>query len=182
MNRAVFIDRDGTLNIHDGYIVHPDQLRVYDFAGPAVRRLNDAGWLCVLVTNQGIIARGECTAGQLSAIHRKLADTLSTHGAKLDGIYVCPHHPSAGPACDCRKPLPGLIRQAARDLDIDVRRSWTVGDSTSDIAAGIAAGTSTALVETGLAGSDGRCPVQPDMRAPDFLSFVNAICPSRARS
>ena len=182
MNRAVFIDRDGTLNVHAGYIVHPDQLHVYDFTGPAVRRLNDAGWLCVLVTNQGIIARGECSFEQLTAIHRKLADTLAAHGAHLDGIYVCPHHPLAGPLCDCRKPSPGLLRQAAHELDIDLGRSWTVGDSTSDIAAGFAAGTSTALVETGLAGSDGRCAVHPDLQVPDFLSFVNAVCPTRARS
>jgi D,D-heptose 1,7-bisphosphate phosphatase len=179
--RAVFIDRDGTLNVHDGYIRTPAALQVFDFAGPAVRRLNDAGWLAVVVTNQGILARGECSLGTMHEIHRKLQVAIALSGARLDGIYLCPHHPDVpvpgGPAsaCRCRKPMPGLLLRAANELGIDLGTSWMIGDATTDIAAGSAAGARTVLVQTGVAGRDGKCPIEPDRTAADFAVAIDLI-------
>lgn len=179
--RAVFIDRDGTLNVHAGYVLRPDQLDVYDFAGKAVRRLNDAGWLVILVTNQGVLARGRCSPDTMTAIHDKLAAVLALDGARLDALQICPHHPSvpvtdsADGQCACRKPRPGLLLQASAAYDIDLAASWTIGDSTSDVAAGIAAGTRTILVGTGLAGQDGLCQVLPDFVVDDVRSAVDLI-------
>lgn len=179
--RAVFLDRDGTLNVHAGYVREPSQLDVYGFAGPAVRRLNDAGWLAIVVTNQGILARRQCSDDTMVAIHAKLSAGLAADGARLDAIRICPHHPSVpipgamGGGCACRKPRPGLILSASEELGIDLAASWTIGDSTTDLAAGIAAGTRTILVRTGLAGSDGMCQVKPDHTADDVLAAVRLI-------
>ncbi|MGE0800673.1 MAG: D-glycero-alpha-D-manno-heptose-1,7-bisphosphate 7-phosphatase [Lautropia sp.] len=178
---AVFIDRDGTLNVHRGYVRRPEELEVFPFAGAALRRLADAGWVTVLVTNQAILGRGECTWQTMDAIHRKLAVALARDGARLDAIRICPHATRGGSGrpriatCDCRKPLPGLILAAARELRLDLARSWTVGDSTSDIAAGRSAGTQTILVETGQAGADRLCDVAPDRVARDFAAAVDII-------
>lgn len=179
--RAVFLDRDGTLNVHAGYVRDPAQLDVFGFAGAAVRRLNEAGWLAIVVTNQGILARGQCSDNTMAAIHAKLATALAADGARLDAIRICPHHPSVPVAgaedgrCDCRKPRPGLLLQAGADFGIDLAASWTVGDSTSDLAAGIAAGTRTILVRTGLAGTDGLCAVRPDHVVDDVLAASRLI-------
>lgn len=180
-HRAVFLDRDGTLNVHAGYIREPAQLDVYAFAGAAVRRLNEAGWLAIVVTNQGILARGQCSGDTMAAIHAKLATALAADGARLDAIRVCPHHPSIplagaeGGRCACRKPRAGLLLDASEEFGIDLAASWMVGDSTSDLAAGLAAGTRTILVRTGLAGTDGLCQVQPDHVVDDVLAAVRLI-------
>ncbi len=155
MQPAIFLDRDGTLNYDYGWIATPDKMELLPGAGEAVLAINRAGYLAVLVTNQPVIARGECTADELNAIHAKLQALLAESGAHLDGIYYCPHHPDKGFAgertelkipCNCRKPGPGLLEEAARDLNIDVSRSWMIGDSERDLGAAAAFGIRAVLV------------------------------------
>jgi D,D-heptose 1,7-bisphosphate phosphatase len=165
--RAVFLDRDGTLNVEHGLIRRAEDLEVFPFAGSAIRRLNEAEWRTVLVSNQPIIARGEVTEAQLRRIHARLETEIGRDHAYLDRIYICPHHPDGGfPGertelkirCNCRKPEPGLIFDAQRDLNIDLARSWYIGDSTADLGAAETAGVSSILVETGHGGLDRRHP------------------------
>lgn len=152
---AVFLDRDGTLVEEMEFLVDPDKLRLFPGAAAAVRRLNDAGLPVVIVTNQSMIARGLASEQQLALVHERLIAMLAREGARLDGIYYCPHHPDIGElpyraVCDCRKPLPGLLNQAAADLGLDLGNSAMVGDSLRDLEAGAAAGCSTLiLVRTG---------------------------------
>lgn len=140
--KAVFLDRDGTLNVKNGFITDPGQLELLPGAAAAVKKINEAGFLAVLATNQPVIARGECTEETLREIHNKLETLLGDEGAYLDAIYCCPHHPDKGypgeiPAlkivCDCRKPAPGLLLRAAKDMNIDLAGSYMAGDSWRDI-------------------------------------------------
>ena len=148
MNPAIFLDRDGTLNFDYGWITSPAKIELLAGAAEAVREINRAGFLAVLVTNQPVIARGECTEAELAAIHDKLELLLSQSGAHLDAIYYCPHHPDAGSRCDCRKPAPGLLERAAHDLNIDIARSWMIGDSERDLGAAAAFGIPAVLVSS----------------------------------
>lgn len=151
--RAVFIDRDGTLNVEKEYLFRIDECEFIPGVAGAVRRLNDADWLVVVVTNQSGVARGYYGEQDVAALHRHMAAELARQGARVDGWYYCPHHPTGNQPynrqCDCRKPLPGMLVQAARELDIDLSRSWMVGDKLADIAAGQAAGCRPVLVRTG---------------------------------
>ncbi len=165
--RAVFLDRDGTLNVDHGLIRRPEDLEVFPFAGSAIRRLNEAEWRTVLVSNQPVIARGEVTEAELRHIHARLETEIGRDHAYFDRIYICPHHPDRGfPGerielkirCDCRKPEPGLIFNAQKDLNIDLARSWYIGDSTADLGAAEKARVSCILVETGHGGLDRRYP------------------------
>src|SRR5215210_1642858 len=136
--RACFMDRDGTISEEVGYVNHPGRYRVFPYAGEAVRLLNEAGWLAILVTNQAGVARGYFTEEMIGAVHGVLEETLGRERARLDAIYYCAHHPSVGEApyrrdCDCRKPKDGLIRRAAEEFDIDLAASWMIGDRYSDI-------------------------------------------------
>ncbi len=154
MNRAVFLDRDGTINEEVGYLRNLADLRLIPGAGAAIKRLNDSGMKVVLVTNQSGIARGYFSESLLQEIHDRLEQMLRDEGARLDAIYYCPHHPSAGNShytrdCDCRKPGTGLIDRAARDLNIDVKHSYVVGDKWSDVELGQRAGAHSVLVRTG---------------------------------
>ncbi len=155
MRPAIFLDRDGTLNFDYGWITSPSKIELLPGAGEAVRAINDAGYLAVLITNQPVIARGECTIAELDQIHEKLKALLAEAGAHLDAIYYCPHHPDLGIAgerpeykirCDCRKPAPGLLESASRDLKIDVERSWMIGDSERDLGAAAAFGIPAVLL------------------------------------
>ncbi|MBU17711.1 MAG: hypothetical protein CL725_08405 [Chloroflexi bacterium] len=181
---AVFLDRDGTINVEVNHLNSPDQLALIPGAGDAVRALNRAGVLAVGVTNQPVVARGDVTMAGLERIHAKLDHLLGQSKAFLDGLYVCPHHPHKGfPGevpelkieCDCRKPRTGLIDRAVRDLSIDRRSSWIVGDTSSDIEAGRRAGLRTVLVRTGHAGLDGKQDVSPDYVVPDLAAAVDWI-------
>jgi histidinol-phosphate phosphatase family protein len=151
---AIFLDRDGTLNIEVPIVANPDELILIEGAAAAVRRINDAGFLAILLTNQAIVARGDCNQPMLSQIHHKLRRDLESEGARLDAIYFCPHHPDWGPPCSCRKPKPGMLRAAQSDFDIDLARSWVIGDSAKDIELARNAGVRCVLVRTGKAGSD----------------------------
>lgn len=156
--RAVFLDRDGTINRYVGFLRRAEQFALLEGAAEAVRRINAAGYLAVVTTNQPVIARGETTEEELAEIHRKMETLLGREGAYLDGIYYCPHHPDGGfpgevPAlkirCDCRKPAPGLLCRAAADFHIDLKSSWMVGDGGRDVGAGKNAGCRTALISRG---------------------------------
>ena len=153
--KAIFLDRDGTLNRYVGFLRNIDEFELLPGAAEAVALINASGYLAVVITNQPVIARGEVSEEELRQIHNKMETLLGLEGAYLDGIYVCPHHPEHGFAgerpelkivCECRKPKPGLLLQAASDLNIDLASSWMIGDSESDLLAGRAAGCKVALL------------------------------------
>lgn len=151
---AVFLDRDGTLIREEHYLSSPEQVHVLPGAAAAVRRLNAAGVRVVVVTNQAGVARGYFPESRIAEVHTRLSTLLAAEGAAVDAYYHCPHHPDGivaeyRTACDCRKPRPGMFRAAARDLGLDLARSWVVGDKRCDLEAGAAAGCRTILVRTG---------------------------------
>ncbi|QWE25003.1 HAD-IIIA family hydrolase [Polynucleobacter sp. AP-Elch-400A-B2] len=182
---AVFIDRDGTLNEEIGaYITSPDLLDTYDGIGTSLKRLKDSGWRTVLVTNQPVIARGDCSFAMLDAIHAKLESEVAKSKAFFDKIYVCPHHPDKGfegeieylkVECLCRKPAPGMFLMAKSELNIDLRSSWHIGDSTADLGAAINAGATSITVETGHGGLDAKYSFQPQFSEPTFSDAVHFI-------
>lgn len=152
---AVFLDRDGTINKYKGFIRRPEEFELIPGVASAIRRLNEAGYLVIVATNQPVIARGETTVEGLNEIHNKMETLLGNEGAYVDGIYYCPHHPHKGYEgevpelkidCECRKPKPGLLLKAAQDFNIDLNESYMIGDSENDIAAGYNAGCKTILV------------------------------------
>lgn len=145
---TIFLDRDGTLNPDPGYIKSPDQFELFPGAAEALGRLKLAGARLILVTNQSGIARGFLSRQNLEAIHRKLAHMLGQAGVTLDGIYFCPHHPDDG--CGCRKPTPGMINQAVRELGVDLERSYVIGDHLRDIQLAKRVGARSVLVSTGV--------------------------------
>ena len=147
MNRAVFLDRDGTLNEETGYLHRIEDFRWLPGAIDAVRALKRNGWRVVLITNQAGIGRGYYTEQDLAALHDHLEAALAHAGAGLDAVYYCPHHPEAG--CRCRKPGALLYEQAARDLDIDFAASYAVGDKLADLIPARRLGCRTILVQTG---------------------------------
>ena len=161
--RAIFLDRDGTINREVGFLRNISDFELLPGAAAAVARINAGGYLAIVATNQPVIARGEVTFSGLREIHNKMETLLGKEGAYLDGIYFCPHHPHRGyegeiPAlkidCPCRKPKPGMLLRAAEDFNIDLERSWMVGDREKDILAGKAAGCRTALIGEGDFGQD----------------------------
>lgn len=156
--KAIFLDRDGTINKMVGFITKPEQFKLIDGAAEAIKAINKSGYLAIVVTNQPVIARGDCTFEELQTVHEKMETELGKEGAFLDAIYVCPHHTDKGfegerPEykfdCDCRKPKPGLLFQAAKEFNIDLSQSYMIGDSNQDVEAGIAAGcTKSFKIET----------------------------------
>lgn len=177
---AIFLDRDGTINRPNGWIARPEDLDLLPGAAAAVRRINLSGCMAVVVTNQPVIARGECTEEELNAIHAQLDQLLGHSGAFLDALYFCPHHPDKGwkgeraelkIPCDCRKPAPGMLLQAIRDWNIDPARSWMIGDSWRDVGAANNAGVRSIFLggrETSLPGG-----FTPDLFADNLADAVN---------
>ena len=146
---AVFLDRDGTI-VHDpGFLHDPDAVRLLAGAADAIRRLNDAGWLVVTISNQSGIARGLYTTADYHAVQRRLEALLAADGARIDAAFFCPHHPEVTGPCDCRKPGTKLFEEARRTLGIDFARSWFVGDRLSDVAPARVLGGHALLVLTG---------------------------------
>ena len=153
--RAFFLDRDGTINRYVGFLRDLDDFELLPGVPEAIKKINDAGYLAVVITNQPVIARGEVSFEKLRSIHDKMETLLGAKGAYLDAIYFCPHHPHKGFEgeiidlkidCDCRKPKPGMIFQASRDLNIDLSKSWMIGDGENDVIAGNSAGCKTVLI------------------------------------
>jgi len=154
LDRAVFLDRDGTVNVEREYLHRPEDFAFIPGAPLAIRLLNDAGFTVIVVTNQSGIARGYYDESAVERLHRYMDDELAKHGARVDAYYFCPHHPrhdngGRGGECACRKPLPGMLVQAAADLAVDLAESYMVGDKLSDVEAGFRAGCRPLLVRTG---------------------------------
>lgn len=156
--KAIFLDRDGTINVYKGFLTRLEDFELLPGIAEAIKVMNEAGYLVIVVTNQPVVARGEVTEEELAGIHNKMETLLGLEGAYLDGIYYCKHHPHKGYAgevpelkieCGCRKPKPGMLFEAAKDFNIDLSQSYMVGDSGSDIKAGIAAGCRTVFIHDG---------------------------------
>lgn len=153
--KAIFLDRDGTLNKYVGFLRNIDDFELIEGVPEAIKLINQSGYLAIVVTNQPVIARGEVSWDELNEIHRKMETLLGKAGAYIDGIYICPHHPDKGfegerpeykIKCDCRKPKPGLLLQAAKDFNIDLSQSIMIGDSENDVEAGLIAGCKKSLL------------------------------------
>jgi D,D-heptose 1,7-bisphosphate phosphatase len=184
LQAAVFLDRDGTINMEVGHLISPDRFELISGVENAIQRLNRSEFRTCVVTNQAVIARGKCTPGQLRSIHNKMEMLLGHKGAYVDSIDYCPHHPDRGfigevPElkfqCTCRKPETGMIDRAINKLHINTKKSWVVGDTTTDVKLAKNAGIKSILVETGYAGLDQKYLVNPDFKVPDLRSAVNFI-------
>lgn len=161
--KAVFLDRDGTLNRYVGFLRNIEEFELLPDVAEAVGRINSSRYLAIVVTNQPVIARGEVTVRELEMIHNKMETLLGKEGVYVDAIYYCPHHPHRGYEgevealkinCECRKPKPGMLLQAAEDFNIDLSKSWMIGDGENDVKAGKAAGCMTAFLGTDDYGQD----------------------------
>jgi histidinol-phosphate phosphatase family domain/HAD-superfamily hydrolase, subfamily IIIA len=153
--KAIFLDRDGTINQYVGFLTNIEDFRLLPGVADAIRRINESDYLAIVVTNQPVIARGEISLSELNAIHNKMETLLGQEGAYVDDIFFCPHHPDKGfegerpeykMECECRKPKPGLLIQAAEKYNIDLKKSWMVGDSVNDMKAGQSAGCKVLLI------------------------------------
>jgi len=181
LRRAVFLDRDGVLNRYVGYVRKPEELELLPGVPEAIRRINAAGYLAIVVTNQPVLARGDVTWSQFDEINARLETLLGLDGAYVDAVYVCPHHPDKGFAgevselkieCNCRKPQPGMLIEAAEKYNLNLKECWMVGDSERDIQAGLKAGTKTALLQgQGTSLQLGDCG--QDEAHDSLLDFVN---------
>ncbi len=178
--RAIFLDRDGTINRYKGFLRNMDDFELLPGVAEAIRKINASGYLAVVVTNQPVVARGEVSFEKLREIHNKMETLLGEQGAYLDRIYFCPHHPHKGydgeipelkVDCDCRKPKPGLLLRAAKEYHIDLSESWMIGDGENDILAGQNAGCRTGLITNAAPGlSDGA-----DLTGGSLLELVDRI-------
>ena len=182
--KCVFIDRDGTLNRENGFISAPEDIELYEGAAEAIAKLNKSRYLCVLTTNQPVVARGETDLKGLDEIQKCIELRLGEEGAYLDGAYFCPHHPDSGFdgevrelkfRCFCRKPEPGLILKAAEDLNIDLSGSYMIGDSTGDMLCGKRAGVKTIGLKTGMALKDGKYDAYADEICSSLLEAAELI-------
>jgi len=187
LSRAVFMDRDGTINEEVGYLSRLDQMKLFPRSAEAIRMLNRKGIKVVVVTNQSGVARGYFGEDFVSEAHAFLQKQLRQEKAFIDAFYYCPHHPTAGArpylqACSCRKPEAGMLLQASRDLHIDLSRSYMVGDMMKDVQAGKKAGTKGILVKTGYGtGEETDEGLTPDYVAADLLDAVTWILEDAAR-
>src|SRR5262245_46311963 len=166
MHRAIFMDRDGTVSEEIGYMYDAGLYKVFSYAGPAIRKINEHGMKAVLITNQSGVGRGYFDEASVGKVHTILQAELAAHQAKLDAIYICPHHPDAG--CDCRKPNPGMLLQAQRELDIDLTRSFVIGDKYIDIETAHNVGARGVLVLTGF-GQNEREKHRTSLHQPDLV-------------
>lgn len=174
--KAIFLDRDGTINKYVGFLRSPSELELIDGAAEGIKLINSSGYLAIVVTNQPVIARGEVSVSELQLIHDKMETLLGAEGAYVDALYYCPHHPDKGFEgevvelkidCDCRKPKPGLLLRAAEDFNIRLEDSWMIGDGKNDVGAGKAAGCKTVLI------GDEEC--EADITAENLLAAVEEI-------
>jgi D-glycero-D-manno-heptose 1,7-bisphosphate phosphatase len=173
---AIFLDRDGTLNEGVGYVNHESRFRLFPWTVEAIRTIRDEGFLAVMVTNQSGVGRGYFSEEMLREIHADFQRLLEAAGTALDGIYYCPHRPDEG--CECRKPKPGMLLRAAKDLGCDLSRSWMIGDNESDLKTAWSVGARAALVRTGdgegnLDHQARKWPRQPDLVA---ANLHRAVC------
>lgn len=174
--KAIFLDRDGTVNRYVGFLRNIKEFELLPGVAEAIKKINQSGYLCIVATNQPVIARGEVSVSELNAIHIKMETELGKAGAYIDALYYCPHHPHKGYEgeipelkidCNCRKPKPGMLFRAAEDYNIDLSQSWMIGDGENDVKAGKAAGCKTALIGEG--------ERDQDLIAEDLLDAVRQI-------
>lgn len=178
--KAIFLDRDGTVNEYVGFLRNIDEFKLIENTAEAIKKINSSEYLSIIVTNQPVIARGEVTYEELKQIHKKMETLLGQEGAYLDGIYYCPHHPKSGfegeikelkIECECRKPKPGMLLKAAKDFNIDLEKSWIIGDSENDILAGKNAKCNTAYINV----KDINENIDYNICGRDLLECVNKI-------
>lgn len=184
-NKCIFLDRDGTINVYKCLLHNKDDLILEERAAEAIKMINNSQYLCIVVSNQPVVARNLCTLKDAWEINKKLIELLDkANGAYLDDIFICPHHPDRGYPeenkeykiiCNCRKPKIGMIEQAAKKHNIDLSKSYIVGDTSIDIMTGINAGLKTILVKTGLGGTDNKYDVKADYVAKDLLDAMSLI-------
>jgi D-glycero-D-manno-heptose 1,7-bisphosphate phosphatase len=175
LRRAIFIDRDGTLSEEVGYVNHLSRFRLFPFAVDAIRLVNRSPFLAVLVTNQAGVARGYFPESLIHEVHARIAQEMEAGGARLDGVYFCPHHPTVGEApyrqeCDCRKPRPGLLHRAADNLGIDLSRSYMIGDRLGDLELAWSVGATGVLVRTGYGRGELEFHAPAWPRGPDIVA------------
>ena len=185
---AIFIDRDGTL-VEDVDLLHKtEDLKLFPFSSSAIKKINDSDYLAILCTNQPVVARNLCTFEDLRSIHNKLETLIGRDHAFLNDIYFCPHHPDRGYpeenvafkiACDCRKPNTGMIKRAVEEYNVDIKSSWFIGDTSTDIQTGIEVGMRTILVRTGKGGQDGKFSASPDFIFDDLKTAIDFILQER---
>lgn len=178
---AVFFDRDGTLTRHWGIVLKKEDLKIQRGAHRTIRFINKLGLPVIVITNQGSVARGTITEKGLRALHEHIQKDLKKGGAFIDRFYFCPHHPTEGKlkkysiACDCRKPNPGMLKDAAKRFNLDLEKCLFVGDTTTDIATGNNVGAKTVLVKTGHAGTDKKFKVRPDYSVKSIAHLIPVI-------
>ncbi|MFR7590519.1 MAG: HAD-IIIA family hydrolase [Longibaculum sp.] len=182
--KAIFIDRDGTINVLKVFLNRKDDFEMLPLVDEAIKLINSSKYLAIVITNQPVIARGECTIDELNLIHKKLETILGKNGAFINDLFFCPHHPHKGYEgevaelkieCECRKPRIGMIKKAQSKYNIDLSKSWFIGDTTTDIQTGINAGMNTILVKTGEAGNDKKYPVTSNFVADNLFEAVKII-------
>lgn len=182
--KAVFLDRDGTINKYKGLISKAEDMEIIPEVFDALKQINESGYLAIIITNQPVVARNLCSVEELEMIHNKMESLLGDQGVYVDDIFYCPHHPDGGYPeenpefkieCNCRKPSAGLIDQAAAQYNIDLKQSYMIGDSTVDIKTGTAAGLKSILLSTGQAGADGKYDIDNSYRADNLLAAVHMI-------
>jgi D,D-heptose 1,7-bisphosphate phosphatase len=186
--KAIFIDRDGTINVLKGFLNKAEDFELISGTSNAIKRINESEYLAIVITNQPVLARGECTLDELDKIHKKMETLLGEDEAYINDLFYCPHHPDKGfegevPElkidCDCRKPKIGMLLKAAQKYNIDLSQSWFIGDSTVDMQTGTNAGVKTILVGTGEAGKDKKYFVIPDAILPSLYEAVSYILDER---
>lgn len=176
---AVFLDRDGTVNVEKNYLYKIADWQWIDGAEDAIKRLKDAGYLVVIVSNQAGIARGMYSAEDVNLLHEFVNAELEKIGAKIDAFYFCPHHPEITGGCDCRKPSPSMLLQATKDLGIDLSQSWMVGDKKIDVEAGIAANVLPIMVRTGYGSEEEKLLSSPVTVVDNIVGAVQFILEKR---
>lgn len=182
--KCIFLDRDGTINVHKGLIFSEEQFELEQHVSEAVQIINNSGYLAIVITNQSVVARGLCEMQDVEMIHNKMETLLGEQGAYLDDVVFCPHHPDSGypeenkyykVICDCRKPATGMIDRMIKKYNIDCSRSYLIGDTTVDIQTGRNKGMNTILLHTGEAGKDCKFSVKANREADDLLQAVKQI-------
>jgi len=185
MKKAVFLDRDGTINEQRGLVTKKEDIEIIPNVVEAIRLLNN-DFHIIIITNQPQVARGLCTEEDVKKIHSLLIGKLEEKGAKIDDIFYCPHHPEQHNdvpdnakkyriECDCRKPKTGMIKEAAKKFDLDLKECYMIGDQTRDVKAGKDAGCKSILVKTGFGGEDGKFDATPDLVCSDLLEAAKKI-------
>ncbi len=180
--KCVFLDRDGTINKYVGFLTDVDKVELIDGSALAIKKINNSEYLCIVVTNQPVVARGDITVAELENINMRMEKLLGHEGAYINALYYCPHHPDKGYDgevkelkinCECRKPKTGMLKQAVQDFNIDLKNSIVIGDSTLDIKMAENAGMKSILVKTGQSGLDNKYEVVPTYVAENLLDAVN---------